>query len=230
MTMTLGQLRGEIVNENRQLTPDAQRVFNDAFSRIFGAIDKQNALIADFIAAKTKIEGRTEGIGTTVGNLTSTGQVNSTDNVIDGTGSPLTGGKRGFVGFDGNSRIANSFRNNQLNVTAIPGSSATLSNDGVSTAITITSYSNQYGAGLVANNLGSVDPGSFGKWYVYYDDPTYAGGAVTYSFSADPLAQGANDGRQLVGTITTVAGTPFTGGGNTGGTGGKGGGHGYQLA
>lgn len=223
--MSFGQGRGQFVDKDGRLTPDSQREMNVWSTKL----EKALTLFGE-LKASTVIQGRTEGIGTTVGNLTGTGQVNSTDNVIDGTGLPLSGGKRGQIALDSNSRLANSFRSNQLNVTAIPDSAATLSNDGVSTAITVTSYSNQYGAGTVPNNLGAVDPGSFGSWSVFYDDPTYNGGAVVYQASANVLDQGANDGRQLVGTITTVGGSPFTGGGNTGGTGGKGGGHGYELA
>jgi hypothetical protein len=49
------------------------------------------------INAATKIVGRTEGVGTTVQKLNSSGLLLDTDQIAaDGTGSPLTGGKRGF--------------------------------------------------------------------------------------------------------------------------------------
>jgi len=177
----------------------------------------------------TKIVGRAEGLGTTVTNLTSTGQLASTDSIAaDGTGSPLTGGKRGFVALDTNNRLAGSFRANAVNLASVPTSSTTLSNDGISTVITISAFTAQYGDGTVSYNSGSVDPGVFGgPYYVFADDPTFSGGAVTYQFSTTIQNQAAANGRVLVGSITTVNGTAKTGGGFSGGTGGSRGGRGF---
>lgn len=223
--MSFGTGRGQFVDpKSGMLSPDAQRLHAIWEKKLEDALT-----IVGELKAALRIQGRTEGIGTTVGKLTNIGHLDSTDSIAaDGTGSPLTGGRRSFVAFDGSSRLTDSFRNNQINVTSIPTTDGTLSNDGVSTAIVISSNSNQYGAGSIANNLGSVDPGTFGTYSVYYDDPTYTGGPVIYQVSSDILQQGANDGRQLVGTIGTVLGTPFTGGGNKGGTGGGGGGRGFN--
>lgn len=181
------------------------------------------------ILAVTKVVGRTEGLGTTVGQLNSSGQLVSTDQIAaDGTGSPLTGGKRGFVALDTNNRLADSFKNTPANVSNIPTSSTTLSNDGVSHAIVIAASSAQFPPGTVAYNSGSVDPGVFGtKQFVYVDDPTFAGGAVTYAFTASiPNLVGA-EGRTLWGSIVTSNGTPKTGGGFTGGNSGSSGGRGF---
>jgi hypothetical protein len=220
MTIAVGQLRN-LFNKDG-LTPEGQRSLNDLLARVEAAISKAQKLQAP-------IEGRTEPIQTTVQALNTTGNLKSTDNIAaDGVGSPLAGGRLGRQALDDSARIVNSFHNNQLNVTSIPTSSTTLSNDGVSTAIVISSHTLQYGAGNRSNNLGSVDPGSFGLWAVYYDDPTYTGGAVIYQVTSDLLVPAQSDGRVLVGTITTVLGTPFTGGGHSGGTGGGGGGHGYS--
>jgi len=171
------------------------------------------------INATTKVFGRTEGIGTTVANMTDAGQLASTDNIAaDGTGSPLTGGKRGFVALDTNNRLAGSFRSNAVNIAGTPTSSTGLSNDGISTVITVAAQSQQFGDGTISYSSGSVDPGSFGTWYIFADDPTFAGGAVTYQFSSTPQTQTATNGRVLFGKITTVSGSAKTGGGNTGGT------------
>jgi len=86
------------------------------------------------------------------------------------------------------------------------------------TAITVAAQSQQFGDGSVSYNSGSVDPGGFGTFYIYADDPTFAGGAVTYQSSVTPVDQTANNGRVLFGKITTASGSAKTGGGNTGGT------------
>lgn len=213
------------------LSDAAMLLLREHFTRVDIVLTNKGEL-----QAVAPVKGRTEGIGTTVTNLTSTGKVNSLANVVntntdfltDGTGSPLTGGKRGAIALDANSRLAGSFRANAVNLAAVPTSSTTLSNDGVSTAIPIASFTTQYGDGTVPYNSGSVDPGVFGgPFYVYADDPTFAGGAVTYQFSSTIQNQAAANGRVLVGSITTVNGVAKTGGGFSGGTGGSRGGRGF---
>lgn len=181
------------------------------------------------ILAATKVVGRTEGLGTTTGNLDATGKLTSTDAIAaDGTGSPLTGGKRGFAALDTNNRLVGSFRANAVNVSSTPTAATALSNDGVLTVIPVAATTAQFGDGSVSYNSGSVDPGVFGTFYVFADDPTFSGGAVTYQFSTTPVTQTAANGRVLFGKIITVLGTPKTGGGNTGGTTpGGGGGRGF---
>jgi hypothetical protein len=168
------------------------------------------------------IVGRTEGLGTTAQHLDVTGKLIDTDAIAaDGTGSPLTGGKRGFVALDTNNRLADSFRNTAVNVSNTPTSATTLSNNGVATVINIAASTNKFGPGNVSYNSGSVDPGIFGTYYVYADDPTFAGGAVTYQFSTDISVLTAAEGRIPFGKIITAFGAPGTGGGHDGG-GGKG--------
>lgn len=196
------------------------------------------------IAAAAKIQGRTEGIGTTVAQLDSGGVVlaggvdftraytnKNLGNVPDDattdrravTADQRTGGGRGFVALDGNNRLAGSFRNNPVNAAAIPTSSTILDNDGAATLITIAANTVQFGEAQVSYNSGSVDPGVFGTFYIFADDPTFAGGAVTYQFSTDPIDQLAADGRVFFGGIITTSGTPQTGGGSSGGSSGSGG-------
>ena len=187
------------------------------------------------IKPQANVSGRTEQLQTTLqhvaatGNFDSLGHVNdtNTDHLADGTGSPLTGGKRGFVGFDVNSRLANSFRANPVNVSNTPTSSSTLSNDGVATGIVIAASAMQFPAGLLSYNSGSVDPGGFQKSYVTASDPTFSGGAVTYNVGSTPQSQTDTEGEVPWGTITTALGVAGTGGGNTGGTKGSAGGRGY---
>lgn len=182
------------------------------------------------IKATTKVVGRTEGLGTTTANLDATGKLLSTDAIAaDGTGSPLTGGKRGFIALDTNSRLAASRRNNGLNISMCPTSATVLSNNHLVTAIAVAASTMQLGDGTISYNSGSVDPGSFGgPFYVYADDPTYAGGAVAYVVTTNPPDQVASDGRIQFGTITTNNATPTTGGGFQGGN-GKTGGRGFNT-
>lgn len=188
------------------------------------------------IKGQANISGRTEPLSTTTANIDNTGNLASlanvntrtTDLLVDGTGTPLTGGKRGAIALDVNNRLANSFRNTGVNVSNVPTSATTMSNDGVATAIPISAYSSQFPAGLVSYNSGSIDPGSFGKVYVFFDDPTFAGGAIAYAFSANAQDQTAAEGRQQAGAFTTVNGVAKTGGGKTGGTGGSAGGRGFN--
>lgn len=236
------------------------RLFRDTFTRIDKVLTDKGE-----VQAQSNVTGRTEQIGTTIQNITATGDLASadhvaadgatfgrvnvgaltsgnvdmskagvtnktTDNLTDGTGSPLTGGKRGFIALSSANRLADSFRNTAVNATNAPTSSTVLSNDGVSTAVTIAASSNQFAAGTVSYNSGSVDPGAFGvSVYVYADDPTFAGGAVTYAQSATPVNQTGSEGRVPFGVIATTGGVAKTGGGYSGGTGGRPGGRGFVL-
>lgn len=197
------------------------RFFRDALTRTDKVLTDEGA-----VQNVAPIVGRTEGLGTTAQNLDVTGKLVNTDAIAaDGTGSPLTGGKRGFVALDTNNRLSNSFRATAVNVSSAPTSATTLSNTGAATIIPIAAATNQFAPGSVSNNAGSVDPGAYGTYSVYHDDPTYAGGGVTYQFTSSAQTTVAAEGRMVDGTITTVGGTPKTGGGNTGGTttGGRGG-------
>lgn len=228
--LPLRQLRGPIVDKNGHPTQDFLRWLTLSVEGKLGpAIDTKGQ-----VQATTKIAGRTEQIGVTVQNINATGQLKSltnvaadvnTDHVADGTGSPLTGGKRAAVALDVNNRLAGSFRANAVNVSATPTSSTVLSNDGISHAIVIAASTAQFGDGTVSYSSGSVDPGVFGTFYIFADDPTFAGGAVTYQFSASPVDQTGGNGRVLFGKIITVGGSAKTGGGSSGGTtpGGSGG-------
>lgn len=72
-------------------------------------------------------------------------------------------------------------------------------------------------ADLISYNSGTITPLLDATvYYVYFDDPTYAGGAQTYIASTDQTDPVKSLHRQYVGTITT----PAHGGGGTGGTGG----------
>lgn len=97
---------------------------------------------------------------------------------------------------------------------------------GSDVTISIASHNVQYGFGTVAYNSGSITGLSFSTVYhIYADDPTYAGGTVTYLATTNPNNVTANDGRYYVGKVTT----PADGAGGTSGGGGGGGGGGGTL-
>ena len=105
----------------------------------------------------------------------------------------------------------------------------TASDAGSDASIAIASHSVQFGSGvgLVAYNSGTITGLAFSTtYYVYTDDPTYSGGAVTYLATTNANTATANDGRYYVGKVTT----PANGAGDTGGGyGGGGGGSGFPL-
>lgn len=141
---------------------------------------------------------------------------------VSGIESTLTPTQSGSVtsnaGFNSNSQLAGSFHGNAVNTSNTPASSSTLSNTGGATAVSVASATDNFGTGGVTDNSGSFDPGSFGTFFVFHDDPTFAGGSVVYQFSTSPTPQTQAEGRIIDGKITTVSGTSKSGGGNTGGT------------
>lgn len=98
-----------------------------------------------------------------------------------------------------------------------------LSQSGVTTTINVASSTLQFGDGQISYNSGSVNPGGYGTYYVYADDPTFTGGAVTYQWTTTPSNTVAANGRIYFGKITTNNTTQQTGtGGGTGGGGPRG--------
>jgi hypothetical protein len=91
-----------------------------------------------------------------------------------------------------------------------------LTQNGTTTQINVASGTIQFGSGTVSYNSGSVDPGAYGTYFIYCDDPTYAGGAVTYQATTTFSAVTANKGRLYLGKIVTSS----AGGGSGGGGGG----------
>lgn len=223
-------LRSPLVDERGLASKEFARFLNDLL------VKTQNTLtLAQQLSDKVSIQGKTAPLATIIGSLGNDGKLQpdgvgfNTDAIPDGTGSPLAGGKRGFQALSPANRLADTFRNTAVNTSLTPTGATSLSNDGVSTAIHIAAGQNRFAPSAVSYGSGTVDPGVFGTFFVYADDPTFAGGAVTYQFTTVSADQTANEGRVPFGLITTTLATPQTGGGNTGGsTPGGGGGRGYQ--
>jgi hypothetical protein len=92
-----------------------------------------------------------------------------------------------------------------------------LTQSGTTTTINVGAFTMQWGFGTVSYSSGSINPGAYGTYYVYADDPHYQGGAATYVTSLTPLTVYQSENRIYIGTITTVAGGGGTGGGGGGG-------------
>ena len=83
-------------------------------------------------------------------------------------------------------------------------STLTASDAGGSATIAIAAHNVVYDNGTVAYNSGSITGLAFStQYYVYTDDPTKAGGAVTYASSVTSTDSVANTGRYYLGSITT---------------------------
>lgn len=79
------------------------------------------------------------------------------------------------------------------------------SSDATNATISIAAHTLQYGFGTVAYSSGTILgllPST--DYYVYADDPNYAGGAVTYLATTVRPTLTANNGRYFVGTILTA--------------------------
>lgn len=115
--------------------------------------------------------------------------------------------------------------NNKLSTQSAQPLTAT--DAGSDATINIASHNVQFGFGTVSYNSGSITGLAFSTvYYVYVNDPTYAGGAVTYLATTNANTVTAADGNYYVGKVTT----PANGAGDTGGGwGGGGGGGGSQI-
>ena len=112
------------------------------------------------------------------------------------------------------------FNKGSIQSVTLPLSAADVGSD---STITISAHNVVYDNGTVAYNSGSITGLAFSTlFYVYADDPTKAGGAVTYISTTTSTDITANVGRYYVGQITT----PADGAGDTTGGGGGGGGGG----
>lgn len=92
------------------------------------------------------------------------------------------------------------------------GSNA-LSQHLTSTQIDLAAKDWNCGTQVIHYNAGSVDPGSYGMFYVYADDPKKTGGTITLFTTQNLGDLTAADGRICFGNITTAMGGGGTGGG-----------------
>jgi hypothetical protein len=77
--------------------------------------------------------------------------------------------------------------------------------DATNATISIAAHTLQYGFGVVSYNAGTIvglAPST--NYFVYADDPNYAGGAVTYLATTSRQNVTANNGRYFIGAILTA--------------------------
>ena len=110
-------------------------------------------------------------------------------------------------------QIASQLRTKPAVATGAFTSTNPLSQSGTTKTILIASSTVQWGTNAVSYNSGSVTPATYGLKYVYADDTTFTGGAVTYVSTANQLDLNSNDGRVCFGFITTAIGGGGSGGG-----------------
>lgn len=137
-----------------------------------------------------------------------------------GTKLPAPPGKQVTLNnlLDGTSRFARTSVHSSHAPTTNP---VTAHDAGSNVTINIASHTMQVGATAVSNNSGSVTALSYSTlYYVYYDDPTLAGGAVSYQATTTKTTAISGAGRFFVGSVLTPAATaPDTIGNGDGGTG-----------
>lgn len=129
-----------------------------------------------------------------------------------GTYQQAVGGGRAHAALDANNRLVNTKRLTAVNSSYTPTTSV-LAQSGATTTINIGASTQQFPDGSVSYNSGSVNPGALGTYYIYADDPLYAGGAVVYVATTTNYTVTANDGRLYFGKITTTGGGGATGAG-----------------
>lgn len=131
------------------------------------------------------------------------------------------GGPRAAVALTSRAQIASARSDNMIGVSCGSDNANYLTQSGTSTLILVASTTFKTGDTTQVYNSGSVDPGAFGTYFVYTDDPFFQGGAVVYKATPLNSVTTASLGRMTFGKITTAGG-----GGGSGGTGGGGGGRG----
>lgn len=92
---------------------------------------------------------------------------------------------------------------NVLSVQSVAPVTATA--DASVATITIAAHTVRYGYGTVSYNAGTITgltPET--EYFVYADDPNYAGGAVAYTATTNKQTVVANDGRYFVGAVQTA--------------------------
>ena len=118
-----------------------------------------------------------------------------------------------------NSGLVNSRSTSQaINSSITTSAGSVLTQHLTSTQIDVASFTVQYPFGQISYNSGSVDPGSYGSFVVYFSDPNFVGGAVAYLATGTAYQANSNDSYVGIGSITTSGG----GGGHGGGGGGSG--------
>jgi hypothetical protein len=104
------------------------------------------------------------------------------------------------------------------NAATTPVGTSPLQQSGVSTQINVLASVWTAGSQTISYNPGSVDPGSFGTYFIYARDEKRVGGTVTFLATTNDADITADDANIYFGAITTSGGGGGTGSGGGGGT------------
>jgi len=97
--------------------------------------------------------------------------------------------------------------NSALANSGVTGATITAADAGADTSITISGHTRVYGDGTSVAVTGATLTGRAYStfYYVYYDQPSRAGGAVTYQTTTSETTAAQTGDRHLVGSVTTPA-------------------------
>ena len=104
-----------------------------------------------------------------------------------------------------NGQLASQLKSNPISSTGAFTGPNPLTQSSTSKTINVAASTIVFGSHSVTYSSGTVTPANYGLYYVYADDPTFAGGAVTYVATTNPLDIYSNDGRLYFGSIQIVA-------------------------
>lgn len=134
--------------------------------------------------------------------------VNSITAALEAAGIAQTAATNAQAAADAAQAAADSVENvAKLSNSGTSGLTITATDAGSDVTINISSHTRLYGDGTSV----SVDSGSLTtlaystKYYIYYDDSSFLGGAVTYQSTTDMATAAQTGNRHLVGSVTTPA-------------------------
>src|SRR5579862_9096526 len=131
------------------------------------------------------------------------------------TVNQVTGAGRAYNALDANNQVASQLNAKPLYAIQTFSSGNPLSQSGSTKTILIAASTINWGSNAVNYSSCSVTPAVYGLRYIYADDPTFAGGAVTYLATTNQLVLFQSDGRVSFGSITTASGGGGVGGGGS---------------
>lgn len=104
----------------------------------------------------------------------------------------------------------------KLSGSGVSGATITATDAGTTVTISVTDHTRVYSDGTSVSVSGpDITGASYSTtYYVYYDDPTYAGGGVVYQASTSDATAAQTGARHLIGSVLTPApgGPPAPGG------------------
>ena len=127
------------------------------------------------------------------------------------TANQQTGAGNAFTGLDTNGRFVDSTRHTMLVMGGAGSYQGIMPLSSSGLVISIAAHTLHVGSITVTYNAGSVTVASVATWYIYVDDPTYAGGTVTYFATSVKLSLADANGRYYVGQITVASSGGGTG-------------------